>query len=181
MSTIPSIRARAAATHRRQQLLDAAAGLVLKKGTVALTLDAVAEAAHVSKGGLLYYFDSKNSLLEALADYLAEQLQFEVERQAAGGSLAKAYLQVVSRMGELPKHEQVYKALTIICTAQPELAGRVRSRLHLSETSATPAEASLEELHLRLVADGMWLADLFSCYEISPEQRAALLRKLGAA
>nr|WP_298718589.1 TetR/AcrR family transcriptional regulator [uncultured Steroidobacter sp.] len=177
MSTIPSIRTRSAG-HRRQQLLDAAAALVLKKGTAALTLDAVADAAHVSKGGLLYYFDSKNSLLEALADYLAEQLQVEVERQAAGGSLAKAYLQVVSRMGQLPKDQQVFKALTIICTAQPELAGRVRARLHLSQG---PGEASLDELHLRLVADGMWLADLFSCYEISPDQRAALLRKLGAA
>ncbi|WP_129775639.1 TetR/AcrR family transcriptional regulator [Peristeroidobacter soli] len=181
MSTIPStVRARAA-SHRRQQLLDAAAALVLKKGTTALTLEAVAEAAHVSKGGLLYYFDSKNSLLEALADYLAEQLQLEVERQAAGGSLAKAYLQVVSRMGELPKDEQVFKALTIICTAQPELAGRVRARLNMSHPDALPGETSLEELHLRLVADGMWLADLFSCYEISSEQRAALLKKLGAA
>jgi AcrR family transcriptional regulator len=180
MSTIPSIRARAAG-HRRQQLLDAAAALVLKRGTGALTLDAVAEAAHVSKGGLLYYFDSKNSLLEALADYLAEQLQIEVEREAAGGSLAKAYLQVVSRMGQLPKDQQVFKALTIICTAQPELAGRVRARLHLSQPENPSDEAALDELHLRMVADGMWLADLFSCYEISPEQRAALLEKLGAA
>ncbi|WP_161811271.1 TetR/AcrR family transcriptional regulator [Steroidobacter agaridevorans] len=180
MSTIPSIRARAAGL-RRQQLLDAAAALVLKRGTAALTLDAVAEAAHVSKGGLLYYFDSKNSLLEALADYLAEQLQIEVEREAAGGSLAKAYLQVVSRMGQLPKDQQVFKALTIICTAQPELAGRVRARLHLSPSDNLSGETPLEELHLRLVADGMWLADLFSCYEISPEQRAALLQKLGAA
>ncbi|HWK52629.1 MAG TPA: TetR/AcrR family transcriptional regulator, partial [Steroidobacter sp.] len=161
MSTIPSIRSRAAG-HRRQQLLDAAAALVLKKGTVALTLDAVADAAHVSKGGLLYYFDSKNSLLEALGDYLAEQLQIEVERQAAGGSLAKAYLQVVSRMGQLPKDQQVLKALTIICTAQPELAGRVRARLHLSQSEAPAGEGSLDELHLRLVADGMWLADLFN-------------------
>ena len=146
-----------------------------------LTLDAVADAAHVSKGGLLYYFDSKNSLLEALADYLAEQLQIEVEREAAGGSLAKAYLQVVSRMGQLPKDQQVLKALTIICTAQPELAGRVRARLHLSQSENLPAEAALEELHLRMVADGMWLADLFSCYEINSEQRTALLQKLGAA
>ncbi len=162
-------------------MLDAAAALVLKRGTGALTLDAVAEAAHVSKGGLLYYFDSKNSLLEALADYLAEQLQIEVEREAAGGSLAKAYLQVVSRMGQLPKDQQVFKALTIICTAQPELAGRVRSRLHLWPSENPSGETTLDELHLRLVADGMWLADLFDCYEISPEQRAALLQKLGAA
>lgn len=179
MSTIPSIRARAA-SQRRQQLLDAAAALVLKKGTTALTLDAVAEAAHVSKGGLLYYFDSKNSLLEALADYLAEDLQIQVERQAAGGSLAKAYLQLVARMGELPKDQQVFKALTIICTAQPELAGRVRARLNLSQPDALLGQTPLEELHLRLVADGMWLADLFDCYDISPENRAALLQKLGA-
>ena len=100
---------------------------------------------------------------------------------AQGGNLAKAYLQVVSRMGQLPKDQQVFKALTIICTAQPELAGRVRTRLNLSQPDALPDQATLEELHLRLVADGMWLADLFGCYEISPEQRAALLQKLGAA
>ena len=145
-----------------------------------MTLDAVSEAAHVSKGGLLYYFDSKQSLFEALADHLVEQLQIEVERQAAGGSLAKAYLQVVARMAELPTDEQAFKALKLICTGQPELAGRVRARLHLFQQNASP-EVALEELHLRLVADGMWVADLFSCYEITPEQRAALLQKLGAA
>ena len=84
-------------------------------------------------------------------------------------------------MGQLPKDQQVFKALTIICTAQPELAGRVRARLHLSPSDNLSGETPLEELHLRLVADGMWLADLFSCYEISPEQRAALLQRLGAA
>lgn len=180
MSTIPSTRARAAG-HRRQQLLDAAAALVIKKGAASLTLDAVSEAAHVSKGGLLYYFDSKNSLMEALADHLAEQLQLAVEKQAAGGSLAKAYLQVVARMGALPRHEQVFKAITFICTVHPELVDRVRARLHLSQHDSLPGESSLEELHLRMVADGMWLADLCGCYEISPEQRAALLAKLGAA
>jgi AcrR family transcriptional regulator len=180
MSTIPSPRARAA-SQRRQQVLDAAAMLVIQKGAANLTLDAVSVAAHVSKGGLLYYFDSKMSLLEALTDHLAEQLQLEVEKQAAGGNLAKAYLQVVARMGVLPKDQQVFKALTLICTAHPELAGRARARLQLFEQDALSADASLEELHLRLVADGMWLADLCSCYEIRPEQRAALLEKLGAA
>lgn len=180
MSTIPSTRVRAP-SQRRQQVLDAAALLVIRKGAANLTLDAVSVAAHVSKGGLLYYFDSKYSLLEALADHLAEQLQLEVERQAAGGSLAKAYLQVVARMGALPREQQVFKALTLICTAHPELAGRVRSRLQLSQHEVLPGDAALEELHLRLVADGMWLADLCGCYEISPEQRAALLQKLGAA
>lgn len=179
MSTNPSSRPRAAGP-RRQQLLDAAASLVIKKGAAGLTLEAVSEAAHVSKGGLLYYFDSKQALFEALADHLAEQLQIEVERQACGGSLAKAYLQLVARMGQLPRHEQVFKAITLICTAQPELAGRVRARLNLFQ-SDVPPETALDELHLRLLADGMWHADLFGCYEITPERRTALMRKLGVA
>lgn len=180
MSTSPSARPRGS-SRRRQQLLDAAALLVIKKGAANLTLDGVSEAAHVSKGGLLYYFDSKYSLLEALVDHLAEQLQLEVEAQAAGDSLAKAYLLVVARMGALPKDQQVFKALTLICTAHPELTGRVRARLQLSQHEALSGDAALEELHLRLVADGMWLADLCGCYEIRPEQRAALLQKLGTA
>lgn len=179
MSTILSPRARAA-SHRRQRILDAAAAVVIQKGAAALTLDAVSDVANVSKGGLLYYYDSKNTLLAAVADYLAEQLQTEVEQQAAGGSLARAYLQVVARMGELPKDQQVYKALTMICTAQPELAARVRARLHAFQTG-TPNGLPLEELHLRLVADGLWIADLFGCYDINLEQRRALLEKLGAA
>lgn len=180
MSTIPTPRVRGS-SQRRQQLLDAAALLVIKKGAANLTLEAVSEAAHVSKGGLLYYFDSKYSLLESLVDHLAEQLQLEVETQAAGGSLVKAYLQVVSRMGALPKDQQVFKALTLICTTHPELAERVRSHLQFARHDASPGKDSLEELLWRLVADGMWLADLCSCYEIRPEQRAALLEKLGAA
>src|SRR5215469_14243714 len=55
----------------RERLLDAAERLVLETGAGHLTLAAVAKFAGVSKGGLLYHFPSKDSLLEAmLARYL---------------------------------------------------------------------------------------------------------------
>lgn len=168
---------------RRQQLLNAAATLILDRGAVSLTLEAVSEAAHVSKGGLLYHFDSKAALLEALVDELSAQLENEIDQQLAaetdsGVSRARAYLRAVARMGELPRSQQVCKALTFICAAQPEFVRRVQERIsHLSQVRTAEA-MSLEELHLRLVADGLWLADIFGCHHITPQRRAALLELL---
>ena len=50
----------------RERLLDAAAAVVRRDGAQALTLEAVAAEAGVSKGGLLYHFNSKRELLEAM-------------------------------------------------------------------------------------------------------------------
>ena len=166
-------------------MLDAAAVLILEKGANGMTLDAVSEAASISKGGLLYHFGSKLSLLEALLDSLAEQFVVEVERAAAAdpvcnGSLARAYLRTVARLGELPRDRQIWKALTIICTLQPDLFARLSSWLaRLSRAEKAQGFDPLEALHLRLVADGLWMADLFDYHEITPERRTALLEKLG--
>lgn len=54
----------------RDRLLDAAEALLAEGGPRALTLDAVAAAAEVSKGGLLYHFPSKDALVEGLLDRL---------------------------------------------------------------------------------------------------------------
>ena len=52
----------------REMILDAAEAVVLAEGAAHLTLDAVAERAGVSKGGLLYHFHTKELLLQAMVD-----------------------------------------------------------------------------------------------------------------
>ena len=47
----------------RAQLLEASAHMILAQGVAGLTLDAVAQMAGVSKGGLLHHFASKTCLL----------------------------------------------------------------------------------------------------------------------
>jgi len=47
----------------RDRILDAAGQLVTGQGTRHLTLDGVAQAAGVSKGGLLHHFPGKDALL----------------------------------------------------------------------------------------------------------------------
>lgn len=58
----------AAERSTRDRLLDAFESLLVGAGSRAATLDAVAAAADVSKGGLLYHFHSKDELVEGMLE-----------------------------------------------------------------------------------------------------------------
>lgn len=64
----------------RDRLLDAYERLLVEGGTPAATLDAVAAAAEVSKGGLLYHFGSKDELRGGMLDRLRETAREDAER-----------------------------------------------------------------------------------------------------
>jgi AcrR family transcriptional regulator len=61
------------------RILDAAGAVVMKHGAQALTLDMVAAAAGISKGGLTYTFPSKEALLSALLDRDVERFRARLE------------------------------------------------------------------------------------------------------
>ena len=65
---------------QRERILDAADAVVHADGAAHLTLDAVAERAKVSKGGVLYHFKTKEALLRAMID---RHLHGVAERRAA--------------------------------------------------------------------------------------------------
>jgi AcrR family transcriptional regulator len=70
----------------REKILDAAAELVGEIGAGRLTLDAVADRAGLSKGGLLYNFPTKDALLQAMIQRMIDQVASEKEalRERAG-------------------------------------------------------------------------------------------------
>ena len=55
------VEAHAAVSPARDRILEAAERVVAEVGAARLTLDVVAQAAGVSKGGLLYHFPSKRA------------------------------------------------------------------------------------------------------------------------
>jgi AcrR family transcriptional regulator len=67
----------------REKILDAAAELVSEIGAGRLTLDAVAEKAGLSKGGLLYNFPTKEALLQGMIQRLVDKVS--AEREALRG------------------------------------------------------------------------------------------------
>lgn len=94
-----------AASSRKEALLAAAHAVVLKKGGSALTLDAVAAEAGLSKGGVLYHFPTKESLILGMIQEELDKTDRELEAalaaeaSASGGSpppgaFARAYVEV---------------------------------------------------------------------------------------
>ncbi|GAA4905102.1 TetR family transcriptional regulator [Actinomycetospora succinea] len=78
---------------QRDRILDAYTDLVVTSGPETVTLDAVASAAGVSKGGLLYHFGSREALLDGLLDRSRElnDADLATAREAPEG-VARYYL-----------------------------------------------------------------------------------------
>jgi AcrR family transcriptional regulator len=74
----------------RGKVLQAFADLLVASGERSATLDAVAERAGVSKGGLLYHFPSKDALVEGVVQHLRDLITADVAlmRDAEEGPVA---------------------------------------------------------------------------------------------
>lgn len=60
-------------TITRERLLESAEGIVRSEGAAGLTIDALARAAGISKGGVQYSFSSKDALVRALIERWTHQ------------------------------------------------------------------------------------------------------------
>ncbi|MFA7413272.1 MAG: TetR/AcrR family transcriptional regulator [Rhizobium sp.] len=148
----------------RRALLDCAARLAVEHGPTAVTIQAVAEAAGVTKGGLLHHFASKQILIEAVFADLLAQLGREIDRYMAGDAVAygrftRAYVRAAFADHELGTRSP-WAALSVSLIAEPALRQLWSDWLEaqVGEHRATDDTPMLEIV--RLAADGVWLADL---------------------
>jgi AcrR family transcriptional regulator len=155
----------------RAKLLDAAAAVSHRDGPHALTLDAVAAQAGVSKGGLLYHFRSKRELLDALVARWLDEFQEDID--AAGGGFVAGYI----RASDGAKAEE--SGLLAALVAEPDVLAVVRERYatwqdRIVTEGGDPVEATVA----RLAADGLWLADLLGTAPPDGELRERVLARL---
>ncbi|MBB6033818.1 TetR/AcrR family transcriptional regulator [Phytomonospora endophytica] len=149
----------------RTRLLDAATQVMLTGGAQALTLDAVAAAAGVSKGGLLYHFPGKQALVAGMVERFVGQ--FDAALRVAGdspGAATRAYLEATispgaSRAGA--EADAVTAALFAGALVDPEAlvplrAAYERWQARLADDGIDPVVATA----VRLAVDGWWLARL---------------------
>jgi AcrR family transcriptional regulator len=68
------------------QILDAASDVLLAHGIAGLTLTAVTEQAGITKGGLLYHFQTKNDLERRLKRRFAARIEHRLSKLQPGTS-----------------------------------------------------------------------------------------------
>lgn len=88
----------------RRTLLDQAAKLAIKEGLGSVTVQAVANAAGVTKGGFIHHFPSKQALIDTLFQELLDSIDADIDRFMADdpepyGSFTRAYLETVFEAG----------------------------------------------------------------------------------
>lgn len=176
------------AVQTRDRILQAAIEVIKREGAANVTLQKVAAAAGVSKGGFLYHFGSKDALLAGLLDetltVLDEELESRVEEFAdvhgARGAFAFAYLDYVRE----PYKAADDSSASILAAAalDDDLLASTRAMfirwqdrlVHhdgLGETTALLA---------RIVGDGLWLIDLFGLAPPSEANRRKVLDLVSA-
>ncbi len=169
----------------RDRLLAAAAAVVRRDGARALTLDAVAAEAGVSKGGLLYHFPHKRDLVRGLVADWMEQFEVEIEEAAAEekgvGGWTRSFLRGSDMTRMAPAERDVEFSLLSVAVDRPEELEFVRDRYaawqaRMEDDGIDPVDATL----VRLAADGLWFADLLGLAPPTGKQRAQLLERLEA-
>lgn len=168
-------------TGARERILEAAYAVAERSGVAALTLDAVAAKAKVSKGGLLYHFPSKEALVSGMVDGLCRTCRDLAAAAAQAdpeplGRSARAYLAACA--GDL-WHSSRWTALVGALVFNPELLDAWRAdvlvgRAADEEEGIDPTAAEI----VRLAADGMWVWGILGLPGPGRELKAKVLAEL---
>lgn len=168
------------------RILDAAERIVQARGVPALTLDAAARAAGVSKGGLLYHFASKEALLAGMLNRLAERIAADwsaiLAAQPPGpGQATRAVLAWSFSEPDAICDQHKLAGAVFLATHHHDPAllepirrvfARIRDRLRAD--GLRPGHG----LAVMLASDGYFLASLFGLYHPTAAEHAELRRAL---
>ena len=171
----------------KTRILTAAEQVVLERGVPALTLDAVAEAAGLSKGGLVYHFASKEALIRAMIARIGTCMQERMDRLTAAdgkpGTWTRAYLGAAFPPAGTPDDQDAMREAALIAALGYDPALLAPYAAQYSEWVAQQRSDGIDPVLaaiVRLAADGLWLNEVFGIRAVDPADRAAVLQRLDA-
>lgn len=166
-----------------RELIFAACNRILQReGLTSLTLDAVAEEAGLSKGGLLYHFPSKVELIEALFQYHIDRFNQRLDRlvaeeEAGIGGWLRAYAQASIEQITDSDKASMFASLFAAGERYPSvLAIMKRSYDEWQQQVESCGVALNVAMLVRLAVDGLWFTEMYQYAPPSLEQRQAVLQ-----
>lgn len=150
-------------------ILDAFTQILATEGERAATLDAVAAAAKVSKGGLLYHFGSKKALVEGLLARLERAAAEDVERMRTDPRGAAAYYVSTSVLDDSTLDR------TLVATAVLAQGADDRARAAIHRVRAQWLEVLTQQVGdpkvagaILLIGDGLYYNEMLTGRELAP-------------
>lgn len=166
----------------RDLILDAAEAVVIECGAAHLTLDAVAARAKVSKGGLLYHFRSKDSLLEGMIQRCVQEFEAEAaETRKAFTRGAAAYLKAHLKTSceGCGSARQVGAAMLAAVGNNPKLLRPVLAFYQALFDTLTKNHRNVPRAAIALLASkGLWLLETLNLSPLSARQRKDVVKEM---
>jgi len=166
----------------KESILDAAQQVVIERGAGRITLDDVARASGLSKGGLLYHFPSKEALIQAMLERLIETTT--IAREAAEKRLPEKPCRTLMALLETRNRPDVINpavatALLAAAAEQPDLLAPLRT--HIAEVRSKIAEEGTDPHLCWLLwaaADGLLFQELLGIAPYPPDERSGVYQRL---
>lgn len=167
----------------RSRILDAALALVAEIGANRLTLDAVAERAGVSKGGLLYNYPTKEALLTGMVERFISQCEehrneIAVDLGQDSQSLLRALFISRGRPAEMDR--RAAHAMLAAIAENPRLLQPVRERqgeiLAILDGAEDPVRARI----LWLALEGLNFLEMLGIAPFTEEERDEIVDRIVA-
>ncbi len=159
----------------KESILDAAEAVAMEMGAVHMSLDVVAKKAGVSKGGLMYHFATKKSLLKAMIDRLVRQ--FYVDRTALldkvkPGPGRELKAGILTALGPNEKRDRMGLSILVVAANDPELLKCLKDAHceHLKEMSDSGLDFERAAV-ISLASDGLMLSEMLGFSPYSPAQK----------
>ena len=158
----------------RNRVLDVAERLVGERGAAALTIDAVASAAGISKGGVQSCFGTKETMIAAMLDRWFKEYAADIETFLAGRTdsmSARVTAHADVSLNTVGDSAQRAATLVVSLLQSPEQLGAIRDWYADRFEGLFAAGDAARHLRLALLAtEGAVLLRYFGLAEISPQE-----------
>ncbi|WP_158842355.1 TetR/AcrR family transcriptional regulator [Saccharothrix deserti] len=172
-------------TNSRAHILDSALALLRSGGTV--SLESAAQRSGLTKPGLMHHFRTKEALMVALVDHVVDRWERELaDRLPTPPTEASARDRVLAYLDWALSGE--FDNADLVMLADPRLRDRLTTRWGqrlapwIDLPADLPTEVRARLAAVRMLADGVWLADAIEVFPLAADERhrvrAAALRLL---
>ena len=162
---------------RKDVILDAASRVVELHGAGHLTIDAVAEAADVSKGGVLYHFPSKQALLTGMLDRMLAGFRTGMASTECGRGRVHAHTMAFSSP---PSRTDRSAALALLAASaeNPELLANARAFMSEMIEESRGSENFADALIQIIAVEGQRVLHALGLLPLSTAEQKQLTRRL---
>ncbi|MFD6210037.1 TetR family transcriptional regulator [Peribacillus sp. NPDC060253] len=171
------------ASIKRQHILKSATDFILQNDFNSLTLDAVAKQAGISKGGLLYHFPSKETLMIGLAQYIFGKFNMQFNEYAKQedsiekGKWCRALIEVSK--WDLEHNAELNIGIIAASMLNPDLSESISQNYQyvqdkVEQDHINPVTATI----IRLAIDGLYYSELFNIAPLDDNSREKVIQQL---